>query len=93
LIGWYPPIRFSLYPINAFIAVVIIHYIFSTKSNLYNTLILITIMGYLLNLGNWNYFLYENKKFILTLSNFDSFIYISVIFSIFFISNRDQNLK
>ncbi len=93
LIGWYPPIRFSLYSINAFLAVVIIHYIFSMKFNSINTLILLTIMGYFLNLGNWNYFLYENKRLIISITNFDFLIYIFVIFILTFFLNRNQILK
>ena len=93
LIGWYPPIRFSLYSINAFLVVVIIHYIFSVKTNLYNTLILVTIMGYLLYLENWNYFLYENKRLILSITNSDVFMYIFVIFTLLFLSKRERILK
>ena len=93
LIGWYPPIRFSLYSINAFLVVVIIHYIFSVKTNLYNTLILVTIMGYLLYLENWNYFLYENKRLILSITNSDVFMYIFVIFILLFLSKRERSLK
>lgn len=79
LIGWYPPIRFSLYPINSLFVFLVIIYIGTNNLNLQKSINLMIILIYLINLNNWNVFYYDSIKFIFNLKFIEIYFWTALL--------------
>lgn len=70
LIGWYPPIRFSLYPIGFFLTTLLMLDYLNIQKNIEKVQFLVANISFFLGLNHWN-----NPKII----EFNIYIYISIL--------------
>ena len=83
-IGWYPPVRFSLYSFGNLFLLLIIYVSSIMKTDIARNLLLATTFYYFLTLNNWN-----NEILFFTLNNF-------IVLSLFLVSlllDRKKNLS